>query len=98
MKPFEIHPEADQEAVAAAEWYQSQAGLGKEFLLAVATAIEKVCADTAAQELIRGNIRRRRVLIFPYDVIFIDKHQSVRIIAIAHHHRRPDYWQNRRQD
>lgn len=98
MKPFEFDPNANQAAICAAEWYQSQAGLGKEFLSAVAVAIEQICRDPAAQEQIRGGVRRRRLLLFPDDVIFIDKPTSVRVLAIAHHHRRPAYWLRRLRD
>lgn len=91
-----IHPEANADALSAADWYQHEAGLGKEFLSAVAAAIRDLCLDPSAQESVQNHVRRRRVHSFPYDVIFEDKLEFIRVIAVAHHHRQPKFWQKRK--
>jgi toxin ParE1/3/4 len=96
MTPWRFEPEALDDLQAASARYDSERnGLGLEFVLAVETAIAAVCVDPAANPIARGPLRRRRVLRFPYDVIFGINATSVVIVAVAHHHRRPGYWQKR---
>jgi hypothetical protein len=95
VKPFEIREDADAEALAAADWYESQAKMGQEFLTCLQQTIRAICADPTSHEQLGRGIRRRRVPRFPYDVIFRDKPDVVRILAVAHHHRQSEYWKRR---
>jgi toxin ParE1/3/4 len=40
-------------------------------------------------------VKRKLVKRFPYLVIFIEFERNVRVIAVAHGARRPDYWRDR---
>jgi hypothetical protein len=48
--------------------------------------------DTEAQEEL---VRRAGVKRFPYRVVFLMMSDHVRVLAIAHNHRRPGYWHKR---
>ncbi len=36
-----------------------------------------------------------RISIFPYNILYSIHENTILIIAIAHHHREPDYWVDR---
>jgi len=38
------------------------------------------------------NTRKAVINIFPYNIIYSYKNDIITVIAIAHHHRKPDYW------
>ena len=39
--------------------------------------------------------RRARVSRFPYSIVFLETPGRLRVIAVAHDHRRPGYWRDR---
>lgn len=40
-------------------------------------------------------VRRVRAKRFPYAVVFMELPKAIRVIAIMHERRRPDYWKGR---
>jgi toxin ParE2 len=89
---------AEIELDQAINWYEMQApGLGHAFLVEVLAAVDRiVCYPEAWQSLDEG-IRRCRLSRFPYGVIYAIEDGDVVVLAIAHLHRRPDYWRDRLQ-
>ncbi len=93
---------ARREAQVAANWYEGRRdGLGHEFLDTLAQALESIEAEPlryAPPE----NIRTRRAIRccplrrFPYLVIYEIRADEIVVLAVAHGHRRPNYWQRRR--
>ncbi len=93
--------EADEEYRLAGRWYEEQREhLGLEFFDAVDAAIERIL------ELPRSGarvprvpsdlpVRRLPVKRFPYHVVYLDTDAQIRILAIAHDRRKPDYWKPR---
>jgi hypothetical protein len=43
----------------------------------------------------RGDIRRHFAATFPYGILFEDRPDAVRILAVMPLHRDPDYWLHR---
>ena len=41
------------------------------------------------------HIRRCRLRRFPYSVVYTQDGNDLLVLAIAHQHRKPDYWRNR---
>ena len=77
----------------AAAWYEAQRkGLGAEFVQAVDEAIGQVLVDPESWPAIDAEFRRCRVHRFPFDVVFNIQKNEVLIFAVAHHHRKPNYW------
>ena len=96
MKPFHFHPEALLEANESAKFYEEkQEGLGKRFVEALTDAITRIRRRPELFGRVDANIRKCRILRFPYGVICRDKKKSVEIIAVMHLKRKPDYWKKR---
>ena len=92
----EFHPAANQELDEAVAYYDGQAaGLGDEFVQAVAEAIQRINAFPAAWARLSANTRRCRTAKFPYGIIYSVTGETLYIIALMHLHRKPDYWKDR---
>ncbi len=102
MSPIVLfEEEAETEYLAAAKWYEAhRPGLGKEFLIAVDTAIRRIVVlpgvgapvPNVAESL---STRRLAVTRFPYHVVYLRASDAIRILAIAHDRRMPGYWNAR---
>ncbi len=89
-------PEAKREIKGAAEYYEGcREGLGKNFLSAVETAVEKLRANPFFYRKLRGRFRRCLVKKFPYGIIYSTSEDEIFIVAVMHRKRKPDYWINR---
>ena len=93
---FRFHPEADEDLIESARYYERQSeGLGDEFLAAVEDTLRRINLFPKASPADSKRIRRRLVEGFPYSVVYELENGSVIIFAIAHHSRRPGYWSGR---
>jgi plasmid stabilization system protein ParE len=91
-----IHPEAEEELEAAAEFYNlSEAGLGDEFSEEVFAAIDRVVESPNSWPKYSHRTRRCLCHRFPYSVIYRHTDEEVMIFAIAHQSRKPGYWKDR---
>lgn len=94
-------PEATQELVDAALWYEGRrVGLGAEFLESVETALAMIArwpnaAPRAPFVPEFFNIRRTPVSRFPYGIVYVTDAELIRVLAIAHDARQPFYWSGR---
>jgi hypothetical protein len=94
--------DAEEESRKAAQWYEAQqAGLGKDFLAALADAEEAVQSNPRRYPLSdwvqRRQVREIMLSRFPYLVIYeIMPNEELVILAVAHAHRRSGYWKRRR--
>jgi plasmid stabilization system protein ParE len=93
---FFFHPEAKAEFDGAVDFYeQSQPGLGLEFAEEVYATIARMIQYPDAWTEMSKNSRRCIVNRFPYGLVYQIKANDLRIIAVAHLHRRPGYWKKR---
>lgn len=95
-----LHPEADVELQAAAQWYEDRvAGLGERFLAEAVdafVAIEKHPRRFArVRHRTSREISRRLLTHFPYRVVYEVRETECIVVAIAHAARRPAYWRDR---
>jgi toxin ParE1/3/4 len=96
-----ILPEALQEAIEAAAWYDSsRAGLGDEFHSEFRNVIQRIQVNPLVHCKLEGydgqnNIRRCTFKRFPYLVIFELSNDEISIIAVAHARRKPFFWTGR---
>lgn len=71
MKPFRFHPEALQETDSAAAFYKErQPGLEERYLEALQDAVLRVRRNPSLYRKIEGEIRKCRLLHFPYGLIY----------------------------
>ena len=97
MKSVLFHPEAEEEMLAAAQFYQERAeGLGARFLTAVREAVERISLHPKASQVIHGRgVRGGAVRTFPYSVLYVERTADILVLAVMHHRRRPSYWRER---
>ena len=87
---------AQRELDEAVSYYNGQvAGLGDAFLLEAIAAIERIRQFPDAWHPLGKNVRRCRLRRFPYGLIYHVDESGVLVVAVAHTHRRPEYWRER---
>ncbi len=94
-----FHPGAESEHLETIAYYESRkTDLGANYL----SEFEKVVAEIIINPLIypidkKPDIRRKRMIKFPFTILFRTFKNTIQILAIAHHRRRPNYyWLDRR--
>jgi len=93
---IEFLPLAKLELDDAIAYYKLQLeGLGKRYKEEVRTSINRISIFPKAWSIIRPNIRKCVMHKFPYNILYATYEDTILIIAIAHHHREPDYWMER---
>jgi len=71
MKPVVFLPEAEQEMLEAAKYYESQAtDLGIDFLSEVERAVNSIAELPMTWPVIEGELRRRLVRRFPFGILY----------------------------
>jgi len=92
----EFLEEARDEFLEAALYYESkEPGLGKRLRQEVSHVIERILADPCLWRERPGGYRRVNCPVFPYYVAYFIRADTIVIAAVAHGHRRPDYWKDR---
>lgn len=87
---------AERELDEAVTYYNVESpGLGDEFLLQFLNALERIRQYSEASQRFSQNTRRCRVHRFPWGVIYQILESEILVVAVAHLHRDPGYWQNR---
>ena len=80
----------------AVSYYNNQApGLGDAFLLETVAAINRIRQFPDAWHPLGESLRRCRLQRFPYGLIYSVSGNEILIAAVAHAHRRPEYWRDR---
>jgi len=96
MTPSLFLPEAEQEMLEAALYYQNQApGLGSDYLSAVERAIQSIEESPYTWPILEGEFRRRLVRRFPFGVLYRIEPEIIIIVAVAHLRKKPGYWKKR---
>lgn len=92
-----VLPEAADEFDDATNYYEEQqAGLGRRFRDEVDHHIRWISEHAELARMRPGGYRRVNLKVFPYDVAYLVRQDTVWVLAIAHGHRKPDYWIRRR--
>ena len=96
MSPVEFHPAAREELIQSAQYYHAQSpGLGRRFALAVRDTVHRIQEFPLLYPALEDDIRRCRVLRFPYGVVYRAKPERIEVLAVMHLHRQPGYWKSR---
>jgi plasmid stabilization system protein ParE len=85
-----VRPEASQELIEAAEWYEAQLpGLGLEFGRAFESAIAAAVRNPQAYAEIEQDCRRVILRKFPYSLVYFAEAEVLLVVAVFHHSREP---------
>ena len=91
-----FHPRAREELNHAVDYYEEcEIGLGYDFLEEVYAAIKRIQVYPEAWTQFSPRTRRCLAHRFPYSVIYQLKDSEIFIVAVAHSHQKPNYWQKR---
>ena len=82
-------------AEAAAQYEAVRAGVGGDFVEEIESIADEIRERPASFPEIVPGYRRALASVFPYAVVFVVDGDDVRILAIAHQRRRPEYWRGR---
>ena len=96
MKAHGFHREAEEEyAKAAQDFAVISPELGGRFYDEMEHLIAQVCRWPGTYRYIHHPIRRHFSTVFPYGILYEEKPEVIRIIAVMPLHRDPDYWRHR---
>jgi toxin ParE1/3/4 len=103
IKSVRLDSEAQEEIDAAVTWYDAESQrmqLGDELLEELNRAIRRVGVRPSSFGFASGvaaryGVRRCSLERFPYALVFVELTDEIRILAVAHHRRRPGYWRGR---
>ncbi len=86
-------PETSAELADAVEYYEGEeAGLGERLWWEVDDHLRWIAANATLPRLRPGDYRRVNLKVFPYYIAYALRGDSAVVLAIAHAHRRPEYW------
>ncbi len=93
-----LSDEAEADANAATDWYVADGAIlaAEDFANAIERAFARLIDFPHIGKRTAHEARMLTLHDFPYSVIYRIHGDEVRIIAIAHHSRRPGYWAGRR--
>jgi plasmid stabilization system protein ParE len=96
VKPLDIHPAALQEAKLAVSWYLDRSETAAvRFHAELNEAIDLIIQSPDRWPSGDHSTRRFVLKHFPFAVIYREKDMVVEVLAIAHGHRSPSYWEDR---
>lgn len=96
---YSLHPDAREDLREAAEFYRERAGssLSQSMLAEFERSVDLLLQHPGLGALWQGKGKRRFVMgRFSYSLIYTVSGDEIRILAVAHHSRRPDYWRGRK--
>jgi plasmid stabilization system protein ParE len=83
---------------AVAHYDGKQPGLGQRFRDEVDRRILWIVGHAEIPRLRPGGYRRVNLRVFPHYVAYVQIGETIWILAIAHGHREPNYWIERKKD
>ena len=96
-RKVELISEAQVDLLGAVEYYEDQVeGLGLDFEKEIRNALRIIQQSPEMWPKRHRGVRRYRVERFPYVIHYKVMTDCIRVIAVAHTSRRPDYWKKRK--
>lgn len=68
------------------------AGLGLRFKEEIKSSIFRIKEHPEAWSIERSEVRKALLHRFPYKILYAIEKDKIIILAIAHQHRKPNYW------
>jgi toxin ParE1/3/4 len=97
VKRVIFHSGAELDLLSATSHYENQRkGLGREFRQEIEAAVARIRENPREfPSHTEPGTRKCLVRRFPYTIFFAELEDSLWMVAIAHHKRRPGYWSRR---
>lgn len=96
MSDIPFLPAAEAEFLEAVAVYEAaRPGLGGEFLAEVERAARRIAFFPLHGSPYLAGTRRIVLRRFPYNVVYWPDPDDLLVVAVAHQHRRPGYWDSR---
>jgi plasmid stabilization system protein ParE len=93
------HPLAETEMVEAARFYENRVPmLGVQLLDAIDAAVIEIQRAPKRWRIVEDDVRSYLLPRFPFALYFRIHPDHIRILAVKHHRRHPDYWRGRLTD
>ena len=87
---------AEKEFYISQEYYEEQQiNLGNKFKSEVYNTLKRIQKFPNMFVKVKKDIRKCIVNKFPFNILYAIEGNNILVIAIAHHHRNPDYWVDR---
>ena len=99
--PVYFDAAAEEELDAAATYYEvCSAGLARPFLRTIDEAVFRLRENPKLHSKLPDislelDVRRVLVSRFPYSLAYLELPTEIRVIAVAHARKRPEYWRGR---
>jgi len=91
-----FHPQARDELRHAVKYYDEEArGLGRQLVNEIRRVVTRI-ADLPKSGSPMGSRRRVVLRRFPFTLVYREQADTLQVLALAHHRRRPGYWRHRR--
>jgi len=92
-----ILQQAFEELNEAVTYYEEQqSGLGLRLKDEVDQYVNWILINSTVPKVRKGGYRRVNLKVFPYYIAYIIREDTLWILAIAHAHRKPEYWIKRK--
>ena len=96
MRSVELHPEAEAEFIAAAQYYEAQTpNLGLDFVAIVQRSYLQLLDFPNSGRPFGRRLRRLLLPRFPYGLLYRVEPERIYVVAVMHLHRQPGYWRSR---
>lgn len=96
MKPVTFHPEARLELTAAGRYYaQRSLAVAQGYYAEIDEIVSEIRARPAQRRMFDPPARRHSGPVFPYCVIYLDRPDSIWVVAVMHFKQEPGYWRDR---
>ena len=84
---------ASLELEDAIAFYETElAGLGFRFKEEIKSSVLRIKEHPEAWSIEKGEVRKVLLHRFPYKILYAIEKEKIIILAIAHQHRKPNYW------
>lgn len=92
-----FHPAAERDLAEAAVFYHEQASLkvANAFVAEVEHSLEILERNQRLGSPFASGLRAYLLRRFPYSLVYRESDTGPRVYAVAHHKRKPGYWQSR---
>ena len=93
---YTFHPHAERELDEIESHYDNILHeLGDRFREDVEMTVARILEFPNGWQLLSRVTRRCKLSRFPYAIIYRVRRGEIRLLAVAHHRRKPDYWKSR---
>ena len=84
---------AKNELDDAVTFYETElAGLGRLFKEEIKSSVSRIKEHPEAWSIEKGDVRKALLHRFPYKILYSIEKDHIVILAVAHQHRKPNYW------